>query len=74
MILVGPAGWSYKDWYGKVYRESEQVFVISNTHFEGKAVANAAMPKAQIHGAPAPVPPTVFNFYRDVLQALATPI
>lgn len=55
-------------------RESEQVFVITNNHFEGKAVANAAMLKAGISGTPAPVPPSLFDTYHAVLQSVATSV
>lgn len=55
-------------------RESRQVFVITNNHFEGKAVANAAMLKGQLQGKPAPVPPTLFDAYPDVLQQLTRPL
>jgi uncharacterized protein YecE (DUF72 family) len=54
-------------------RESEQVFIITNNHFEGKAVANAAMLKAAIQAEPAPVPPTLFDSYPEALQGLARP-
>jgi uncharacterized protein YecE (DUF72 family) len=55
-------------------RESRQVFVITNNHFEGKAVANAAMLKAGIEGEPVPVPPNLFDAYPDVLQELTRPL
>ena len=54
-------------------RDSEQVFVITNNHFEGKAVANAAMLQARINGEPAPVPLTLFDAYREALQPFAAP-
>ncbi len=54
-------------------RESRQVFVITNNHFEGKAVANAAMLKARIQGEPVPVPPSLFDAYPDILQELTRP-
>ena len=55
-------------------RESEQVFIITNNHFEGKAVANAAMLKAEIAAEPVPVPPTLFDTYPEVLHAVARSI
>ena len=55
-------------------RESEQVFVITNNHFEGKAVANAAMLRAAIEAEPAPVPPSLFDAYPEALHGVARPI
>lgn len=54
-------------------RESEQVFVITNNHFHGKAVANAAMLRARITGRPTPVPAPLFEAYAEALQPFATP-
>lgn len=56
----------------QLQRESEQVFVITNNHFEGKAVANAAMLKAGIEGGPISVPPTLFDAYPDALKGVTT--
>ena len=54
-------------------RESKQVFVITNNHFEGKAVANAAMIKARLEGRTATIPVTLFDSYRETLEGLAIP-
>lgn len=54
-------------------RVSEQVFLITNNHFEGQAVANAAMIKARLGGETVPVPPALFDAYPNVLQGVATP-
>ncbi len=58
----------------QLQRESEQVFVITNNHFEGKAVANALMLKAGISGEAPPAPPDLFHSYRDALQGITTVI
>jgi uncharacterized protein YecE (DUF72 family) len=57
----------------RLERESEQVFIITNNHFEGKAVANAAMLRAAVNAERAPVPPTLFDSYPEILQGLACP-
>lgn len=54
-------------------RESEQVFVVTNNHFQGKAVANAAMLKARLEGGPVPVPIALFEAYQAPLQGFASP-
>jgi uncharacterized protein YecE (DUF72 family) len=56
----------------RLQRESEQVFVITNNHFEGKAVANGVMLKARIEGGPVPAPPGLFDAYPQILEGLAT--
>ncbi|CAN5660749.1 hypothetical protein BH23GEM1_BH23GEM1_03110 [soil metagenome] len=53
-------------------RESRQVFVITNNHFEGQAVANAAMLKAGIERRAVQMPPTLFDAYPELLQGITT--
>ncbi len=48
--------------------------MITNNHFEGKAVANALMLKAGISGESTPAPPDLFHTYRDALQGIVTVI
>lgn len=52
-------------------RESKQLFIITNNHFQGKSVANAAMLRAAIDASPAPVPATLLESYPQTLQGLA---
>ncbi len=49
------------------------MFVITNNHFEGKAVANAVMLKSQIQGQPVTAPATLFDAYGEFLEGFATP-
>jgi hypothetical protein len=50
------------------------VFVITNNHFEGKAVVNAAMLRAAIEAESIPVPPSLFDAYPEALQGVAQPL
>lgn len=52
---------------------TEDVFVVTNNHYRGKAVANAAMLKAMVDGKKEPVPPALFAEYGEVLHDYAEP-
>ena len=52
---------------------AREVYVITNNHYKGKAVANALMLKSMVTGAPVPAPSGVFDTYRDVLDGYAEP-
>jgi uncharacterized protein YecE (DUF72 family) len=52
----------------------EDVYVVTNNHFEGKAVANAAMLHALVDGRPVAAPPPLVERYRDVLAPYARPV
>ena len=43
------------------------VYVVTNNHFQGKAVANAAMLESLAGGGPVDAPPDLARTYRDVL-------
>ncbi|MFL5262513.1 MAG: DUF72 domain-containing protein [Anaeromyxobacteraceae bacterium] len=45
----------------------EDVYVVTNNHFEGKAVANAAMLEAMVEARPVEVPPEVAQAYPEAL-------
>ncbi len=45
----------------------EDVYVVTNNHFAGKAVANATMLHAMVEGAKVEAPPDAVRQYRDVL-------
>jgi uncharacterized protein YecE (DUF72 family) len=45
----------------------EDVYVVTNNHFEGKAVANAAMLESMVEGRKVDAPPPLVDRYRDVL-------
>ncbi|MBA3465782.1 MAG: DUF72 domain-containing protein [Gemmatimonadaceae bacterium] len=49
------------------------VFVITNNHFRGKAVANALMLKALVTGEKVAAPPSLFREYGESLGAYAEP-
>ncbi len=54
----------------RIAATAPEVFVVTNNHFEGKAVANAVMLQAMLDGAPKDAPPGVAARYRDTLGAL----
>ena len=45
----------------------EDVYVVTNNHFEGKAVANATMLKAMVEDRLVPAPPDLVERYREAL-------
>jgi uncharacterized protein YecE (DUF72 family) len=48
-----------------------EVYVVTNNHYKGKAVANALMLKAMVTGQRTPAPEGVYEAYRDVLEDFA---
>jgi uncharacterized protein YecE (DUF72 family) len=52
---------------------TDDVFVVTNNHYRGKAVANALMLQAMVEGKPAPAPPGLFNEYGETLAGYAVP-
>lgn len=64
-------------WAARVRRIAEQtddVYVITNNHFQGQAVANAAMLTTMLRGSPAAAPAATVAKYRDVIQDYALPL
>jgi uncharacterized protein YecE (DUF72 family) len=51
---------------------TREVYVITNNHYRGKAVANALMLKSMVSGERVPAPSPVFDEYRDVLEGYTT--
>ena len=49
----------------------EDVYVVTNNHFEGKAVANASMLESMIEGRRVAAPPTLVERYRELLSPYA---
>jgi uncharacterized protein YecE (DUF72 family) len=49
----------------------EDVYVVTNNHFEGKAVANAAMLEAMVEARPVEVPPELARAYPEALARYA---
>jgi uncharacterized protein YecE (DUF72 family) len=52
---------------------TREVYVITNNHYRGKAVANALMLKSMVSGARVPAPSSVYETYREVMEEYATP-
>lgn len=48
-------------------------YVITNNHYKGKAIANAAMMKSMATGSKVPVPSGVFEAYHDAVEGYAEP-
>ena len=53
--------------------EVEDVYVVTNNHFEGQAVANAAMLAAMVEGRTVEVPPELAARYAEALAPFAVP-
>ena len=51
----------------RIAENTDAVYVITNNHFQGQAVANAAMLASMVRDAPVPVPPPTLERYRDLL-------
>jgi uncharacterized protein YecE (DUF72 family) len=52
---------------------TKEVYVITNNHYRGKAVANALMLKSMVTGAKASAPAGVIEAYGDVMGGCAEP-
>ncbi|HEU0052950.1 MAG TPA: DUF72 domain-containing protein, partial [Longimicrobium sp.] len=52
---------------------TEDVFVVTNNHYRGKAVANALMLEAMVKGEKVSAPPPLYAEYGEVLEDFATP-
>jgi uncharacterized protein YecE (DUF72 family) len=53
---------------------TEEVYVVTNNHYKGKAVANALMMKSMLTGTKVPAPPGVIEAYGDVMDRYAEPV
>jgi len=51
----------------------QEVYVVTNNHFGGQEVANAAMLRGMVEGRKVSVPPTLFSRFQGVLAGLAEP-
>ena len=49
-------------------------YIVTNNHYKGKAVANAAMMKAMVTGHKEPVPSGVFDAYGDTVADYVKPV
>ena len=52
---------------------TEDVFVVTNNPYRGKAVANALMLQSMVEGKKQPSPPSLLAEYADALKGYATP-
>jgi uncharacterized protein YecE (DUF72 family) len=52
---------------------TREVYVVTNNHYKGKAVANALMMKAMLMGTKVPAPPGVVDAYGDAVRDFAFP-
>ncbi|HEX8692623.1 MAG TPA: DUF72 domain-containing protein [Longimicrobium sp.] len=52
---------------------TEDVFVVTNNHFRGKAAVNALMLQSMVQGEKVPAPPPLFDEYGAVLESYAEP-
>lgn len=55
----------------RLAERSENLYVITNNHFEGKAVANATMLASMLSGEPVPAPPATAERYADAVRDYA---
>ena len=53
---------------------TKEVYVVTNNHYKGKAVANALMMKSMVTGVRAPAPAGVVEAYGDALDGYAVPV
>ena len=55
-------------------RATEEVYVVTNNHYKGKAVANALMMKSMLTGTKVPAPGGVVDAYSDAMEGFAEPV
>jgi uncharacterized protein YecE (DUF72 family) len=53
---------------------TREVFVVTNNHYKGKAVANALMMKSMVTHEKVPAPSGVFEEYKEVIAPFAKPV
>ncbi len=58
----------------EIATQTDDVYVVTNNHFEGQAVANAVMLTAMLRGEKAPAPGPTLARYRDAVQDYALPL
>jgi uncharacterized protein YecE (DUF72 family) len=59
---------------GEISRHAEEIYVITNNHFEGQAVANAVMLASMLRQSPAPGPAPTIEKYGDTIGEHAFPL
>jgi len=63
----------WHDRVGKLAHESEAVYIITNNHFRGQALANAIELKHLSSGSPMSIPQPMFDFYPHLMQIASNP-
>ena len=58
----------------EVASATDESYVVTNNHYKGKAVANAAMLQALVTGSPTKVPASLVKAYPKALKGLAKPV
>lgn len=53
---------------------TQEVYVVTNNHYKGKAVANALMMKSMLQGSKVPAPAGVVEAYGDAMESFADPV
>ena len=54
-----------------VAADTDEVYVVTNNHYRGQAMANGVMLRAMLDGEPAPAPPQLVDAYAEVLRGYA---
>ena len=57
----------------EIASEAPEVYVVTNNHYRGQAMANAVMAESLLTGKPAPAPPQLIAAYPDALAPFAYP-
>ena len=65
--------WVERAWEIAADPSTQEVYVVTNNHYKGKAVANALMMKSMLTGAKVPAPAGVVEAYADALDGFAEP-
>ncbi|MBW3628318.1 MAG: DUF72 domain-containing protein [Gemmatimonadetes bacterium] len=52
---------------------TEEVFIVTNNHYQGKAVTNALMLQSMVEKKPVPAPEPLFERYGKILEGYAVP-
>jgi uncharacterized protein YecE (DUF72 family) len=73
VIRYGAAPWAERAKEIAARPGTADVFVVTNNHYRGRAVANALMLQALAEGGKVAAPPPLFAEYDEVLAPFASP-
>ncbi|HET7614345.1 MAG TPA: DUF72 domain-containing protein [Gemmatimonadaceae bacterium] len=65
--------WVERAWEIAADPSTQEVYVVTNNHYKGKAVASALMMKSMLTGTTVPAPPGVVEAYGDAMEGFAEP-